>query len=92
MCKNDIKYVQSLFSYYQEQELSRALNDSIKICNSTNNLVKNIWKLRNNWLMGVRHRKSCNFDYLILSKHAFIVDKQFTVYHRRRQTQYAKKG
>ena len=75
-----ILYKNKMYSYSEY----RALNDSIKICNSTNNLVKNIWKLRNNWLMGVRHWKSCNFDYLMLSKHAFIVDKQFTVYHRRR--------
>ena len=74
-----ILYKNKMYSYSEY----RALNDSIKICNSTNNFVKNIWKLRNYWLMGFGQLKSCNYDYLILSKHAFIVDKQFTVYHRR---------
>ena len=38
----------------------RVLNDGIKICNSTNNYVRNIWKLRNKWVKAGMHKKSCN--------------------------------
>jgi hypothetical protein len=38
----------------------RVLNDGIKICNSTDNDVRNIWKVRNKWVKVSMHRKSCN--------------------------------
>ena len=71
-----ILYKNKMYSYTEY----RALNDSIKICNSTDNFVKNIWKLRNNWLMGTRHLKSCNFNYTTFYKSYYIINKDFTVY------------
>ena len=38
----------------------RVLNDGIKICNSADNFVRNIWKLRNKWVKARMHRKGCN--------------------------------
>ena len=38
-----LHYKKKIYSYTEY----RALNDSIKICNSTDNFVKNTWKLRN---------------------------------------------
>ena len=70
-----IFYQKKMYSYIEY----RALNDSIKICNSTDNFVKNIWKLRNYWVTGNRHSKRC--DYLALANSDYIVDKQLTVYY-----------
>ena len=72
-----ILYKNKMYSYTEY----RALNDSIKICNSTDNVTKNIWKLRNDWIMRVRHSQSCNFDYLTIYNYYYIVDKLFTVYY-----------
>ena len=58
----------------------RILNESIKICNSTDHFVKNIWKLRNYWVMERRHTKSCN-EILLLNKPFYIVNNQFTIYY-----------
>ena len=38
----------------------RVLNDSIKICNSTDNNVRNIWKVRNKWVKEKIHQKNCS--------------------------------
>jgi hypothetical protein len=61
----------------------RVLNDSIKICNSTDNYVRNIWKLRNKWVKGRMHYyKSCSKSigtYWFYLKY-YTVNKQFTVY------------
>ena len=38
----------------------RVLNDGIKICNSADNFVRNIWKVRNKWVKARMHRKGCN--------------------------------
>jgi hypothetical protein len=37
----------------------RVLNNSIKICNSTDSYVRNIWKVRNKWVKARMHLKSC---------------------------------
>ncbi|CAB3999061.1 Hypothetical predicted protein [Paramuricea clavata] len=60
----------------------RVLNDSIKICNSTDKYVKNIWKVRNKWLKATMHRKSCNkhIRTLWFYRKYYTVNKQFTVY------------
>ncbi|CAB4020878.1 Hypothetical predicted protein [Paramuricea clavata] len=60
----------------------RILNDGIKICNSTNNYVKNIWKLRNKWVKETMHEKSCNklFRTFRFPRKYYTVNKQFTVY------------
>ncbi|CAB4002242.1 Hypothetical predicted protein [Paramuricea clavata] len=60
----------------------RVLNDSIKICNSTDNYVRNIWKVRNYWVKATMHEKSCNKPIrdIRLSRKYYTVNKQFTVY------------
>ncbi|CAB4002243.1 Hypothetical predicted protein [Paramuricea clavata] len=60
----------------------RVLNDSIKICNSTDNCVRNIWKVRNKWVKAKIHQKSCNkpIRELWLYRKYYTVNKQFTVY------------
>ena len=72
-----ILYKNKMYGYTEY----RALNDSIKICNSTDNFTKNIWKLRNDWVIWARHSQSCNFDYLTIDNYYYIVDKLFTVYY-----------
>ena len=60
----------------------RVLSDSIKICNSTDNYVSNIWKLRNDWVKKRMHYKSCNEPNRIgwLNQMYYMVNKQFTLY------------
>ena len=58
----------------------RVLNDGIKICNSTDNYVRNIWKLRNDWVKRWMHYKSCDKGELVFQFFKYTVDKQFTVY------------
>ena len=60
----------------------RVLNDSIKICNSTDNYVRNIWKVRNYWVKKRMHLKSCNKPnrIFLLNRPYYVVSKQFTVY------------
>ena len=58
----------------------RVLNDSIKICNSTDNYMRNIWKQRNDWVK--EHHKRCNKSIrsIWLHRKYYTVNKQFTVY------------
>jgi hypothetical protein len=60
----------------------RVLNDSIKICNSTDNYVRNIWKVRNKWVKAKIQQKNCNkpIRELWLYRKYYTVNKQFTVY------------
>jgi hypothetical protein len=59
----------------------RVLNDGIKICNSTDHCVRNIWKVRNRWLKATMHQKSCNEPIReIWMQNYYTVNKQFTVY------------
>ena len=60
----------------------RVLNDSIKICNSTDNYARNIWKVRNKWVKLTMHEKSCNkpIRRFWLYRKYYTVNKQFTVY------------
>ncbi|CAB4040138.1 Hypothetical predicted protein, partial [Paramuricea clavata] len=51
-----ILYKNTVYDYTEY----RVLNDSIKICNSTDNNVRNIWKDRNKWIKATIHQKSCN--------------------------------
>ena len=63
----------------------RVLNDGIKICNSTDNYVRNIWKVRNKWVKARMHQKSCNKpirESWLYRK--YTVNKQFTLYLERR--------
>ena len=59
----------------------RVLNDSIMICNSTDNYVRNTWKVRNKWVKATRHKKNCNKSkFILFSRKYYTVNKQFTVY------------
>ncbi|CAB3981153.1 Hypothetical predicted protein [Paramuricea clavata] len=73
-----ILYKNKVYDYIQY----RVLNDGIKICNSTDNYVRNIWKVRNKWVKARMHKKSCNkpIREFWLYREYYIVDKQFTVY------------
>jgi hypothetical protein len=59
----------------------RVLNDSIKICNSTDYYVRNIWKLRNNWVKATMDEKSCNkpITYIQFDRWEYTVLKNFRV-------------
>ncbi|CAB3987510.1 Hypothetical predicted protein [Paramuricea clavata] len=86
--KYDDKYkVRTYFSILYKNKVYdyteyRVLNDSIKICNSTDNYVKNIWKVRNKWVKATLHEKSCNkpITNIWLYREYYAVNKQFTVY------------
>ncbi len=73
-----ILYKNKMYDYTEY----RVLNDSVKICNSTDNHVRNIWKLRNAWVKKRMHRKSCNKPTraVWLNRPYYVVSKQFTVY------------
>ncbi|CAB4010543.1 Hypothetical predicted protein [Paramuricea clavata] len=60
----------------------RVLNDSIKICNSTDNYVRSIWKVRNKWVKATMHKKICNdpTGESWLHREYYTVNKQFTAY------------
>ena len=51
-----ILYKNKVYNYTEY----RLLNEGIKICNSTDNFVRNIWKVRNGWLKATMHFKNCN--------------------------------
>jgi hypothetical protein len=77
-----ILYKNTVYDYTQY----RVLNDSIKICNSTDNYIRKIWKVRNKWVKAKMHKKSCNKpirESWFYRKH-YTVNKQFTVYLGRR--------
>ena len=61
----------------------RVLNDGIKICNSTDNYVRNIWKVRNKLVKTTIHRKSCNLPILIdvsmIPRKFYTVRKDFSI-------------
>ena len=73
-----ILYTNKVYDYTEY----RVLNDSVKICNSTDNYVRNIWKLRNDWVKKTMHLKSCNKPIRSsrLNRPYYVVSKQFTVY------------
>ncbi|CAB4016435.1 Hypothetical predicted protein [Paramuricea clavata] len=90
MCKDsiiNIKYddeykVRTDFSIlYKNNVYDRVLNDSIKICNSINNYVNNIWKVRNKWVKATIHEKSCNkpITYTVFDRWEYTVLKDFRV-------------
>ncbi|CAB4005130.1 Hypothetical predicted protein [Paramuricea clavata] len=74
-----ILYKNKVYHYTEH----RVLNDSIKICNSTDNYIRNIWKLRNIWVKPYMHEKSCNKsirESWLIRKY-YTVNKQFIVYY-----------
>jgi hypothetical protein len=60
----------------------RVLNDGIKICNSTDNFVRNIWKEHNKYVKGWTHFKSCNLpiDAGVSPREFYTVRKDFRVH------------
>ncbi|XP_028395155.1 uncharacterized protein LOC114519254 [Dendronephthya gigantea] len=67
----------------------RVLNDIIKICNSSDDDVRNIWKIRNRWVKRVRSFKICN-EAFRLNKY-YVVSKQFHIFWAH-SCQYFKKN
>ena len=59
----------------------RVLNDSIKICNSTDNYIRNIWKLRNFCVKGTMYQQSCNLPIYVytIARERYTVRKDFSV-------------
>ena len=95
MCNNSIINIKYDYEYEVPTDFSilyknkvydyteyRVLNDGIKICNSTDNDVRNIWKVRNKWVKPRMHRKICNTPIRIIWPYRvyYTVSKQFTVY------------
>jgi type II secretory pathway component PulJ len=74
-----ILYKNTVYDYTEY----RVLNDSINICNSTDNNVRNIWKARNKWVKAKIHKKSCNkpIGESWLNRQYYTGHKQFTVYY-----------
>ena len=72
-----ILYKNKLYDYIEY----RVLNDSIKICNSSDNDVRNIWKERNKYVKQWMHYKSCSLpiDIYIISQELYTVRKDFSV-------------
>jgi hypothetical protein len=72
-----ILYKNTVYDYTEY----RVLNDGIKICNSTDNYVRNIWKVRNKWVKRKMHYKSCNpyVYFYIISRKFYTVRKDFSV-------------
>ena len=59
----------------------RVLNDSIKICNSGDNFVRSVWKLRTTWVKRERHFNSCinSTKNVSVLKGFYTVHKDFKV-------------
>jgi hypothetical protein len=58
----------------------RVLDDSVKICNSTDNDARNIWKERNKYVKEWMHYKSCNkLTYVEYYRGYYTVLKDFKV-------------
>ena len=57
----------------------RVLNDSIDICNSPDNYVRDSWKLRNKWVKNSTHLFSCKRTVRTIPAKHFTVLKDFSV-------------
>jgi hypothetical protein len=59
----------------------RVLNDGIKICNSTDNYVRNTWKERNFWVKATVHYRNCNQPIYVyrIRREFYTVRKDFSV-------------
>ena len=94
MCKDsiiNIKYddeykVRTDFSIFHKNKVYdyteyRVLNDGIKICNSTDNYKRNIWKLRNDYVKASMHFKSCDkaTNFYTILQELYTVRKDFSV-------------
>jgi hypothetical protein len=49
-----ILYKNNVYNYTEYRVLN---TDSIKICNSTDNYVRKIWKVRSKWVKATMHQK-----------------------------------
>ncbi|CAB3995306.1 Hypothetical predicted protein, partial [Paramuricea clavata] len=74
-----ILYKNKVYDYIEY----RVLNDEVKICNSTDSSVRNIWKVRNKWVKARMHRKSCNVPILVdvgmIRQKFYTVRKDFSI-------------
>ena len=72
-----ILYKNKMYDYTEY----RVLNDGIKICNSTDNDVRNIWKVRNKWVKALMQYRSCNklAVYIVFTPWEYTVLKDFRV-------------
>ena len=72
-----ILYKNKMYDYTEY----RVLNVGIKICNSTDNDVRSIWRLRNAWVKAIMHFKSCNkpITYTKVNRGKYTVLKNFSV-------------
>ena len=59
----------------------RVLNDGIKICNSTDNFIRNIWKEHNQYVKAWTHFKCCNLpiEVVVIRREVYTVRKDFSV-------------
>ena len=71
-----ILYKNKMYDYTEY----RVLNDGIKICNSTDNDVRNFWKLRTAWVKETRHYKSCRKPVLPYQVYHYAVLKDFRIH------------
>ena len=71
-----ILYKKKVYDYTEY----RVLYDSVKICNSADNDVRNIWKERNKYVKEWMHYKSCNLpDVYWFPQEIYTVRKDFSV-------------
>ena len=59
----------------------RVMNDSIKICNTSDNFVRNVWKRRNAWIKEMMHFKGCmnRKDAVRIFHKLYTVQKDFRI-------------
>ena len=93
MCKDSIINIKYDDEYKVETDFSilyknkvydyteyRVLDDSVKICNSSDNDARNIWKERNKYVKQWMYYQSCNLpDVYWLHQEFYIVRKDFSV-------------
>jgi hypothetical protein len=71
-----ILYKKKVYDYTEY----RVLDDSVKICNSTDNDARNIWKERNKYVKEWMHYQSCNLpDVYRFPQELYTVRKDFSV-------------
>ena len=71
-----ILYKKKVYDYTEY----RVLDDSVKICNSTDNDARDIWKERNKYVKEWMHYKSCNLpDVYWFHQEIYTVRKDFSV-------------
>ncbi|CAB3996768.1 Hypothetical predicted protein [Paramuricea clavata] len=72
-----ILYKNDVYNYTEY----RVLNDGIKICDSTDNFLRNIWKERNKWVKALMQYGICNNlpVYFVFTRREYTLLKDFKV-------------